>query len=282
MKKLELRYRTWYKGIAPRPVKLQVPGWAGDSTDKCDGARPQPWHCTPFVEGSTYGLEMVYPFDTECRVVNDGGSIRFDGDFSAEAVPNIQFPPFMTFAPGHYGYTSALDICPPPGYVLRIEPHPRFYTDATGECPVPVAGHLQGEWWPRIFFIAFKSPRPGEAHVFRKGEPYASMLVLPRKVSYDIREMTNDEKRERARLEAAISNYAGEIATSRFKDHTGAVFDNKYKILRGAFEAGGVGGVNELLNNAAKKYTERNLGARGGKKPAKRVGRFVRVERKET
>src|SRR5581483_5793386 len=116
------------KGLPPRQIRLQIPGWAGDSHDHGDGAKPQPWHCPPWVDGSTYGLELIYPFDTECHVVNDNGEIKFIGDFSPEQPTGIKFPPFMTFAPGHYGYTSALDIQVPDDHVLRIEPHPRFYT----------------------------------------------------------------------------------------------------------------------------------------------------------
>src|SRR5687767_59867 len=84
MHKIELKYRCWYKGVPPKPIKLQIPGWAGDSHGHSNGDKPQPWHCPPFVEGATYGLELIYPFETEVSVRNVDGKIKFDGDFSKE------------------------------------------------------------------------------------------------------------------------------------------------------------------------------------------------------
>src|SRR5581483_3355518 len=131
-----------------------------------------------------YGLELIYPFDTECVVRNDG-KVTFEGDFEPERPPDDKdWPPFKAFAPGHYGMTSCLDIEPPEGYVLRTEPHPRYFTDPDNTTPCMVPGHIQGEWWPRIFFVVFKAPPQGHFHVFCKGEPYGQLLVVPRKVTY--------------------------------------------------------------------------------------------------
>src|SRR5690606_23982786 len=150
MTKLEVKYRLWYKGIPPKPIKLQIPGWAGENNDHSDGAKPQPWMCPPFVDGSTYGLELIYPFETECRITRKNNEVIFNGDFSKESVWDDSrqaippgSPPFLSFAPDHYGMTSSLDIMPPENYCFRIEPHPRFYTDQTGECPIAVAGNIQ-------------------------------------------------------------------------------------------------------------------------------------------
>ena len=68
MTAIDVRWRTNHKGIPPRPIKLEIPGWSGRDLRHDDGATPQPWHCPPFVDGSTYGLELVYPFDAECAV----------------------------------------------------------------------------------------------------------------------------------------------------------------------------------------------------------------------
>ncbi|HYH79409.1 MAG TPA: hypothetical protein VEX86_06420, partial [Longimicrobium sp.] len=165
--RIELGYRAWNQAQPPRRIKLSIPGWAGDDVPAADGARPQPWHCRPFVDAASYGVELVYGFETECRVNRDaGGEIHFDGDFSGEIArakeAGQEFAiPFGTFAPHHYGMTSALDVMPPPGHVLRIEPHPRFFTDTTGTVAAAVPGHIE-RFWPRMFFVVFKSPAPGE------------------------------------------------------------------------------------------------------------------------
>jgi hypothetical protein len=278
MEKLLLKYRTWYLGLPPQPIKLQIPGWAGHDRNHEDGAKPQPWHCPPFVEASTYGLEMIYPFNTECHVKNDNGTLQFLGDFSSEAVEGVKFPPFQIFAEGHYGYTSAIDIQAPPGHVIRIEPHPRFYTDQTGTVPIPVAGHLQTEWWPKIFFVVFKVPRPGETHIFRKGEGYAQMLVLPKKVSYEIREMDQEERSEREKLDSGISKGGPKISKHTWKDHLGNVFDDKYKQLRLAHETGGQEQVKKVVTEAVQDVkVEKNPRL---KKPPTVTSPLVRVKRR--
>lgn len=253
MEKLEVKYRTWFKGIGPRPIRLDIPGWAGDSHGHSDGDRPQPWHCPPFVDGSTYGLELIYPFDTECHVRMVDGEIRYEGDFTEEnkGCPGTPLPPFMSFAPGHFGMTSSLDIKVPTGYVLRLETHPRFYTDPTGTVPCALPGHLQTEWWPKIFFVVFKNPMPGQTIIFRKGEPYAQALIVPRCVSYDIREMTKAEATERAWIDSKIDKYYKSFVKNDWKDYKGYNFTDRYKLLASAYAKGGAKGVLDFLEEVA-------------------------------
>jgi hypothetical protein len=247
---IELRYRTWFKGVPPRRIRLELPGWAGPSRAHGDGAPAQPWHCQPFVDGSTYGLELVYPFATECRVSRDeGGALRFDGDFSAElAAADEESPahPFTTFAADHYGFTSSLDLLPPPGYALRLEPHPRFFTDLTGTVPVAVPGHIQ-RYWPRIFFVVFKAPPPGTAHVFRKGEPYAQLLVVPSTPAYRLTEMTAEEAEDRAAQERQVGSLGWLLAKHIWRSAAGHWFDDKYKQLLRIFRSGGLPAVRAHL-----------------------------------
>ena len=47
MKTTSLKYRTWYKGVPPKPIKLEIPGWAGDSMGHDDGESPN--HGTVFL-----------------------------------------------------------------------------------------------------------------------------------------------------------------------------------------------------------------------------------------
>jgi hypothetical protein len=260
MDKIELKYRKWYKGIPPRPIKLQIPGWAGDSHGHDDGDKPQPWHCPPFVDGSTYGLELIYPFETECRVKNIDGRAIFEGRWEDEPSPDgTTFPPFLQFAPGHYGFTSSLDIKCPPDYVIRIEPHPRFYTDTTGTVPVTVCGHIQGDWWPKVFFVVFRSPRPGETHIFRKGEPYAQILVVPRRVLYSVKEMDHAEMAKRNVRDGRIAKYGKVIAKNAWSDHKSQGFDDKYKVLSSIYAKGGEAAVDRYLEEVEKEEEQRRL-----------------------
>jgi len=260
MEKILVKYRTWYQGEAPRPIKLQIPGWAGVANNHTDGDVPQPWHCTPFIEGATYGLELVYNFDNECHVKIIDGKIQFIGDFSSEKnkiIPPIDLPPFSTFAPGHFGMTSCVDIMVPEGYILRLEPHPRYYTDETYTTPLCIPGHLQTTWWPKIFFVVFKNPMPGQTYIFRKGEPFAQIMVLPRKTNYDVQPMSPSEAAARNNFDDTVVKYCKHFVENDWHDHLGHNFDDKYKILNNIFIKSGKEGVMKFLQDVVDKVEKK-------------------------
>lgn len=256
MSNIKLKWRSFFNGkeFPPASIKLQIPGWAGQDKTHSDGSKAQPWHCVPFVEASTYGIELLYPFETECVVRNIDGITVFEGDFSEEAKKyNHPMPPFMTFAEGHFGFTSSFDLEPPEDHVIRIEPHPKYYTDFSWTTPLPVAGHIQGEWWSKIFFIVFKQPPVGGQYVFRKGEPYAQILILPKKINYEIKEMSEAEKQRRTQLESNVSKYS-DYFCKKWKDDKDNTFDNKYKVLSTTFAKEGMQGINTIIKNCSKEH----------------------------
>jgi hypothetical protein len=122
-------------------------------------------------------------------VVHEHGTIRFDWDFSKEPDGGLTGGEFAAFAPReasrYYLFNTRLDLLPPPGYVLRTEPHPRFFTDETGTVPAALIGHVQNEWYPRLLYVVFPAPRPGQRHVFRKGEPFAQVLFVPQAMTLE-------------------------------------------------------------------------------------------------
>jgi hypothetical protein len=253
MEKILLKYRSWYQGQPPQHIRLQIPGWSGEPNDHKDGDIPQPWHCTPFVEGSTYGLELLYSFNTEFHVKTINGEVKFTGDFTEEnkILPNSILPPFSTFAPGHFGMTSCLDIEVPDGYVLRIEPHPRYYTDETYTVPLVIPGHINTIMWPKIFFVVFKNPMPGQTYIFRKNEPYAQILIVPRKVLYEIKPMTSGEQSARGLLDDSIQTFCKKFTENDWYDNKGNNFDDKYKILNRIYVKKGKEGVYQFLQSIA-------------------------------
>jgi hypothetical protein len=251
---LPLRYRTEYGAPPPRRIKLQIPGWAGPSTRSGDGAPAQPWHCQPFVEGATYGLELVYPYRSECAVVSEGGAIRFEGGLAAE-MEEAKLPhPFGTFAAAHYGMATALDLFPPPGYALRLGPHPRYFTDATGDVPLALPGHLQ-RFWPRQFFAVFRAPPEGTVHVFRPGEPYAQLLVVPADQTYEVRPMEPERAADRARQDRQVTLFAYFLAKHLWRSDMGNWFDDKYKQLLRLFRRDGLDAVRDHLQAVEDRMT---------------------------
>lgn len=231
-----------YNPPPPQKIRLKIPGWAGDSKNHSNGAAPQPWHCLPFIEGSTYGLELIYPFENDCKVINNNGKIEFEGDFSKEKYDSI---PFESFAPGHYGFTSLLDIKVSDGYVLRLENHPRYYTDLEYLTPCVVPGHIQTNWWPRIFFVVFKYPPKNHYHIFKKHEPYAQILIIPQKIEYDIMPMHPLDAQDRIECEKLMLRC--EKAFNNWTDNNGNNFNDKYKILSTLYAKGGMDAINHYL-----------------------------------
>jgi tetratricopeptide (TPR) repeat protein len=251
MDKLRIKFSTYQKALPPQPIRMKTEGWGGAAQKMVDGSVPQPWHCLPFVEGSTYGLELVYPYETECRVVNDGGDVRFDFDFASEPGGGLTGGEFMKFAPEaatkYYLFNARMDLQPPPGYVLRTEPHPRYFTDDAGIVPLALIGHVQSEWWPRKLFVVFRAPLPGRQHVFRKGEPYAQVLFVPHRAGYDLVRMTPEEEAARRATELAIDKTKHAIADNIWHDRDGAPFNNHYKVLATAFAGEGSAGVERVV-----------------------------------
>ena len=229
MNKINIKYRNWFKGLPPQRTKLQIPGWAGDKTHDL----AQPWHCKPFADGATYGIEIVYPYESEARVTLNEDQTTSNFKFeSTNEWDDAEVPvPFRNFAPSHFGVTSATDLQTDPGYGVLILPHARFFTDTTGTVPVPSIGLIETDWWPKIFFIAFKAPLKGQEYIFRKGEGIAQALIVPKNIEYNIQEMTKKEKQQRENQELMLTRYGSKIATRKWADKQGFSFDNKYKVL---------------------------------------------------
>jgi hypothetical protein len=233
--------------IGPRPTKLEIPGWAGEKTSG-DGAKPQPWHCMPWVEASIYGIELVFPWE-EFRISTKNNKLIVEGN-----EPRLEgHIPFKAFAPGHYGFGSGLDIQVPPNHILRLEPHPRYFVDTTGTVPLLVPGHLQTEWWTRTFFIVFKMPPEGQTHIFRKNEGYGQAFILPQKVKYDIARMTDEQAEKRIRWERISYFYDTQIGRKDWTAHDGHRFNDKYKVMAHAWKNGGEAALEKLFSIAAMK-----------------------------
>jgi hypothetical protein len=176
---MQVKYRSFTPGLNPRRTKLEVPGWGGERQPRKNGSMEQAWHCLPFSEGARYGIELFYPYQQEFRVSVSGGKLVLDGDFGPPPADHGgEWPPFRAFGDLYYTYQLSLDLKVDEGWAIRTEPHPRFYTDPTDTTPVAVPALIR-RWWPMIHFLVFKSPPDGKTHVFRPGEPFVQMLVVP-------------------------------------------------------------------------------------------------------
>jgi len=221
-----VKFRSWPQNIIPQQTKLQIPGWAGEKTYET----AQPFHCKPFTLAATYGIELKYPFNTEVTVTSQNGTCKFDcandKEWTSLGLPEI---PFKHFADNHYGFTSCLSLETEPGYSVMVMPHPRYFTDRTGEVPLPSCGLIETDWWPKIFFIAFSSPK--QKCVFRKDEGFAQLIVVPTDVEYNLTPMTQQEINEKNALDKMISQSAKILASKKWSDALGQSYNNSYKML---------------------------------------------------
>ena len=210
----EVKYRHFNPGLQPRRTKVEIPGWAGKSSPRVDGSHEYAWHCTPFTESAQYGIEIFYPYENELQVSRKDGELRFDGDFGPAPDSDLQWPPFRTFGREYYTHQLLLDLKVDKDWAIRTEPHPRFYTDTTGTCPIAVPALLRTEWWPMMSFVVFKAPVVGQVHIFRPGEAMLQILVLPITCDFTLMPMNEEEAAEREmrarRIHASRSTLAAD------------------------------------------------------------------------
>lgn len=228
----EVKYRHFNPGLQPRRTKVEIPGWAGKSSPRVDGSHEYAWHCTPFTESAQYGIEIFYPYENELQVSRKDGELRFDGDFGPAPDSDLQWPPFRTFGREYYTHQLLLDLKVDKDWAIRTEPHPRFYTDTTGTCPIAVPALLRTEWWPMMSFVVFKAPVVGQVHIFRPGEAMLQIFVLPITCDFTLMPMNEEEAAEREmrarRIHASRSTLAADLI---WTSNTNTVFDGTYRYL---------------------------------------------------
>jgi hypothetical protein len=229
-----VKYRMTEERLRPRRTKLEIPGWAGQPEPRADGSHEYAWHCVPFSEAAQYGLEVFYPYDHELRVSTKDGHLVFDGDFGPPPDDGRLWPPFRTFGEHFYTYQLLLDLKVAAGLAIKIEPHPRFYTDSTDSVPIAVPA-LMRNWWPMMFFMVFKSPAEGQTHIFRPSEPFAQFTVIPEECDFELVKMSDEEAAERElqarRIHESRSTLSAETQWTSASD---TVFDATYRRIHGA------------------------------------------------
>lgn len=229
-----VKFRAYDKRLRPRRVKLEVPGWAGQNEKREDGAQEYPWHCVPFSEAARGGLELCFPWPEPLHVHLRGGALIFADADGTPVTPGPQTPPFRSFGPAYFTFRSSIDLKPEPGWAIKIEPHPRFFTDTTGTVPVAVPALLHG-WWPMINFLVFKAPPEGGQVIFRPGEPFVMASLVPAEQSLEIAEMGAEEAAERELQSRRIyASRATLSADTTWTSATRTVFDGTYRRLAGA------------------------------------------------
>jgi len=233
-----VKFRLNNPGLRPRRTKLEIPGWAGKPEPRANGSHEYAWHCVPFTEGAQYGIELFYPYENELHVATRDGQLLLEGDFGpSPSEGDLQWPPFRNFGNNFYTYQILIDLNPGEGYAIRTEPHPRFYTDRTDTTPIAVPALLRN-WWPMMFFLVFKSPAEGRTHIFRPGEPFVQILVLPEEAQFELVEMEIEEQASRElqsrRIHASRDTLS---ADTHWTSASNTIFDGTYRHISRAAKA---------------------------------------------
>ena len=230
----KIKYRLNDPRLAPRRTRLEIPGWAGERAPRANGSREQVWHCVPFSEGAQYGIELFYPYDNDLRVSTRDGRLVLESDWGDPPDSEANWPPFRSFGDTFYTYQILLDLKVEKGMAIRTEPHPRFYNDRTGTVPIAVPALIRN-WWPMLFFCVFKSPDEGRTHVFRRGEPFAQVIVIPEEANFELEPMNEEEFAERELQSRRIYNSRPTLsAGTEWTSSTDTVFDGTYRHLHRA------------------------------------------------
>ena len=230
----KIKFRMGGDDLRLRRTKLEIHGWAGQPEPRADGSHEQAWHCVPFSEAAKYGVEVFYPYENELRVSTKAGKLNLDGDFGPSPAPDRNWPPFRNFGDLYYTYQILLDLKPEPGFAIKVETHPSFYTDATGTAPIAVPALIRG-WWPMLYFIVFKSPPEGQTHIFRPHQPIAQFAMIPAESEFELEPMDADEAAERELQSRRIHASRDTLgADSQWLSSTNTVFDGTYRRIHGA------------------------------------------------
>lgn len=227
-----VKFRQFGRRPAPQPIRIAVPGWAGDRQPREDGRHEQPWHCIPFSESARYGFELLYPWDIELRVTTVDGRVRLDADWGRAPDDMEVWPPFRTFGDDYYSYQLSLDLEAPPGFAVRTEPHPRYFTDPAHSTPLAVPALIRSDWWPMIFFAIFRAPPAGVTHIFRKGEPFMAFTILPADPDLTLEPMDPETAAQREMRSRRLAASRDRLAEgTRWTSDTRTIFDGTYRNL---------------------------------------------------
>lgn len=220
--------------LQPRRTRMEIPGWAGEPEKRSDGSHEYAWHCVPFTEAAKYGVEIFYPYQNELRASTRNGRLILEGDFGPPPAEGRSWPPFRNFGDSFYTYQLLLDLKPEPGFAIKVETHPSFYTDMTGTAPIAVPALIR-EWWPMLYFMVFKSPAEGQTHIFRPGTPLAQFTMVPAESEFVLEPMGYDEAAERELRSRRIHASRATLgADSQWLSTTDTIFDGTYRRMYGA------------------------------------------------
>lgn len=236
---MKIRYEPLFTDFPPlvgvRPAISDV------DRDLAKLSRPpaMPLHCKPWVDASSYGLLLRFPYKATVEIVDTGAhppTIRISPRSASRVYGQLAY----SFAPGHVGVSS--------GYWLKTDPGVGTFTNILPHGYPPKGALVPGlvETWryPKNLFIVFKCPGPGETITFEHGDPLCVLIpVLCEPVTAE--RMSPDDVREFAGLRERWREHLAAHPELYWTSRDGETFTHAYKALadRGGGRTGPVESV---------------------------------------
>lgn len=188
-----------------------------------DPPYPVPFHCKPWVDGSTAGWTLFYGFLTPLTIVGlADGQVRIDGIDQLQAETRA-IQQAHVFAKGLFSLSTGYKLHTSPGMVtLLISPSqpPAGYE--------PLTAVVETDWFPKDIFLAVKAPAEGETIELEYKSELARAIVVPRQ------DTTQAVAMDDAEVEAIMASEAEYLEAqrttpTRWRAATGDEFTHLYK-----------------------------------------------------
>jgi tetratricopeptide (TPR) repeat protein len=115
---------------------------------------------------------------------------------------------------------------------------------------------VESDWWPKKLFVVFKIPPPGQQHIFRRGEPYAQILCIPRDDDFEMTAMQPQERERRRKLEDDMLQAMSLISRRVWVSNDNVVFTDFYTVLARAFAREGHAGVEAVIQDGVERFRQ--------------------------
>lgn len=222
---MKIRYEPLYTAFpALSPVRPYIPAHDRELA-KREPPPALPLHCKPWLDASSYGLLLTFPYKARVTIT-DTGTHPPDIQMSPRTAERMYSGVAYSFAKGHFGLSSGYWLKTDLGIGTFTNPLPYGYP-AKGTL---VPGLIETWRYPKNIFIVFKCPENGASITFEYGDPLCVLVPLPCEPVVGERMSETDLVEFRAEREH-WREYLKEHPELTWTSSDGESFTHLYKVL---------------------------------------------------
>ncbi len=184
---MRLKYRPLFDNFPP--LQRVKPIIAAEHRHRAKQSPPPalPLHCKPWVDASSYGVLLTFPYKTTLTIYGrPDASPTFT--MSPASTQLIYGPLGQMFSKEHFSLGSGYWFKTDPGVGIFTNHLPDGYQSRSRLVP----GLVECWRYPKRLFVVFRAPAPGETIKFEYGDPLCVLMpVATGVVGADL--MTTDE-----------------------------------------------------------------------------------------